>query len=113
MTRVEVIGKALAGSISWLDAAAILGVTARHMRRIRRRFEIFGKEALRDGRRALPRRRRVPEETVSEILRLRRELYADFSIRHLHEHLVERHQIALSYTYVRSTIPSRRSSKES
>lgn len=104
MTRVEVIGKALAGSISWLDAAAILGVTARHMRRIRRRFEIFGKEALRDGRRALPRRRRVPEETVSEILRLRRELYADFSIRHLHEHLVERHQIALSYTYVRDLL---------
>ncbi|MFL5313292.1 MAG: ISNCY family transposase [Myxococcales bacterium] len=98
------IGKALAGSISWLNAAAILGVTARHMRRIRRRFEIFGKEALRDGRRALPRRRRVPDETVSEILRLRREVYADFSIRHLHEHLVERHHIALSYTYVRDLL---------
>jgi hypothetical protein len=35
MTRLEVIGKALAGSISWIDAAVILGVSARQMRRLR------------------------------------------------------------------------------
>ena len=46
MTRLEVIGKALSGSISWLDAAVVLGVSARQMRRLRRRFECFGKEGL-------------------------------------------------------------------
>jgi hypothetical protein len=103
MTKLEVIGKAMAGSISWIDAAVVLGVTVRHMRRLRLRFETFGKEGLRDGR-DLPRRRRVPDSTVSEVLRLRRELYTDFSIRHFHEHLVERHGIALSYTFVRALL---------
>jgi hypothetical protein len=104
MTRVEVIGKALSGSISWLDAAVVLGVTARQMRRIRLRFEVFGKEGLIDGRRGLSRRRRVPDQTVREVLRLRRELYPDFSIRHLHEHLVEHHQLAVSYTFARDLL---------
>ena len=69
MTRLEVIGKALSGSISWLDAAVVLGVSARQMRRLRRRFECFGKEGLLDGRRGLSRRRRIPDATVSELLR--------------------------------------------
>ncbi len=104
MTRLEVIGKALSGSISWIDAAVVLGVTARQMRRLRRRYEIFGKEGLLDGRGGLSRRRRIPDATVSKVLRLRRELYKDFSIRHLHEHLVERHQIGVSYTFVRDLL---------
>ena len=104
MTKLEVIGQAMSGSIGWIEAAVILGVTARHMRRLRLRFETFGKEGLRDGRRGLPRRRQVPESTVSEVLRLRRELYTDFSIRHFHEHLVERHGIGLSYTFVRDLL---------
>ena len=104
MTRLEVIGKALAGSISWVDAAVVLGVTARQLRRIRRRFEIFGKEGLLDGRRGLHRRRRVADVTVSEVLRLRRELYTDFSIRHFHEHLTEQHHLSVSYTFVRDLL---------
>ncbi len=104
MTRLEVIGKALSGSISWIDAAVVLGVTARQMRRLRRRYEIFGMEGLLDGRGGLSRRRRIPDATVSKVLRLRRELYKDFSIRHLHEHLVERHQIGVSYTFVRDLL---------
>jgi hypothetical protein len=35
MTKLEVIGKALEGRISWIDAAAVLGVSARHLRRLR------------------------------------------------------------------------------
>jgi len=104
MTKLEVIGKAIEGSIGWMEAAVILGVTVRHIRRLRWRFETFGKEGLYDGRRGLARRRRVADATVSEVLRLRRELYTDFSIRHFHEHLGERHGIALSYTFVRDLL---------
>jgi helix-turn-helix protein len=99
MTRLEVIGRALAGSISWIDVAVILGITPRQARRLKRRFECFGKEGLLDGRRGLARARRVPEETVAAILRLRRERYPDFSIRHFHEHLVEKHAVQVSYTF--------------
>src|SRR5208282_1766294 len=35
MTRREVITKALVGQLSWVQAAQVLGVTDRHMRRIR------------------------------------------------------------------------------
>ena len=99
MTRLEVIGRALAGSISWIDAATILGISPRQARRLKRRFECFGKEGLLDGRRGLARARRVSDETVASILRLRRERYADFSIRHFHEHLVEKHTVRVSYTF--------------
>lgn len=36
MTRREIMTKAINGQLSWLAAADIIGVTARHMRRIRR-----------------------------------------------------------------------------
>jgi hypothetical protein len=35
MTRREVIMKALAGQLTWLQAAQVLGVMPRHLRRIR------------------------------------------------------------------------------
>ena len=107
MTRLEVIGKALAGQISWIEASVILGVTPRQMRRLRWRYECFGKEGLLDGRRGLSRRRRIADQVVTELLRLRRELYPDFSIRHFHEHVTERHQLAVSYTFVRDLLQLR------
>src|SRR5207253_10398352 len=81
MTRLEVIGKALSGSINWIEAAVVLGVTARHLRRLRLQHEIFGKEGLLDVLRGLPRPRRASHCTISEVLRLRREHHADLSIR--------------------------------
>ena len=107
MTRLEVMGKAMEGAISWIEAAIVLGVTARHMRRLRERHECFGPLGLRDGRQGLPRAPRVPVETVEEVLRLRREKYAAFSIRHFHEHLVERHKVSVSYTFVRDLLQLR------
>ena len=107
MTRLEVIGKALAGSISWIEAGMILGITVRHLRRLRERFECFGKEGLVDGRRGLSRRRRVSDETMAEICRLKRERYPDFSIRHFHEFLQEKHGMQVSYTFVRDLLQLR------
>jgi len=54
MTRLEVIGKALSGSINWIEAAVVLGVTARHIRRLRLRYETFGKEGMLLHRRLQP-----------------------------------------------------------
>lgn len=100
MTRLEVLGKAMEGAISWVEAAVVLGITARHLRRLRERHECFGPLGLQDGRQGLSRKARVPPEVVEEVLRLRRERYADFSVRHFHEHLVEKHQLSVSYTFV-------------
>ena len=87
--------------ISWETAALILGLTERHMRRIRDKYEQFGVEALADGRAGRPRARRVSLKTVAEVCRLKREVYADFSMKHFHEMVMEKHKLSLSYTLLR------------
>jgi len=46
MRMREVIVRAIGGQISWIQAAGILGVTPRTMRRWRQRFERHGMGAL-------------------------------------------------------------------
>src|SRR4030088_3222445 len=80
MTRQQVVTKAMQRTLSWRQAAVILGLTERQVRRIRRRMEQLGVAGLID-RRHLPRKKRVSVKTVNELCRLRRELYRDFSPR--------------------------------
>lgn len=104
MTREEVLKKARDGAISWQQAADICGMTARHLRRLRARYEELGRPGLRDrraGRVMLP---RIPSETLDELCRLKREVYPDFSIRHFHQFATERHGLKLSYTMARDTL---------
>jgi hypothetical protein len=104
MTKKEVMLKAIEGRITWIQAAEILGISARHMRRIKERYEQFGFDALRDHRAGTPRRRRIPLATVEKLLALRRTAYADFSVRHFWEHATERHGLELSYTWALLTL---------
>lgn len=50
MTRQEVILRAYAKKISWLQAAEILGIGDRHLRRIKQLYEAHSFHALFDGR---------------------------------------------------------------
>jgi transposase len=100
MKLQDVILKAMAKKISWLDAAEIIGVCDRTMRRMREGYQKFGYDGLRDGRSGKQCSHRVPMETVEEVLRLYREVYFDLNIRHFHEKLRDKHQIQLSYTWV-------------
>lgn len=104
MTRQEVMHKVLAGTLSGRQAARLLGVTERHFRRLRRKAERDGVAALIDGRGGRPRRRRIPQETIDELCRLRREKYRDFSIRHFHEFATEVHGLQISYTKTRMVL---------
>jgi len=103
MTKEQVFVKALEKRISWLQAADILGVTPRHMRRIRWSVERYGMDVLKDGRSG-SRRKRIPGATIKELCRLKRELYPDFSIRHFHEFATEKHGLKLSYTMARTVL---------
>ena len=100
MKLQDVILKAMAKKISWLDAAEIIGVCDRTMRRMREGYQKFGYDGLRDGRSGKQCSHRVPMETAEEVLRLYREVYFDLNIRHFHEKLRDKHQIQLSYTWV-------------
>ncbi|MFM7735724.1 MAG: helix-turn-helix domain-containing protein, partial [Alphaproteobacteria bacterium] len=104
MTKKEVMLKAIEGRIKWIEAADILGITPRHLRRIKARYESSGFDALRDHRGGRPRRKRIPLATVEKLLALRRTVYADFSVRHFWEHVTERHGLDLSYTWTLLTL---------
>lgn len=104
MTKKEVMLKAIEGRITWIQAAEILGITARHMRRIKTRYEEVGFDALRDYRAGKARRRRIPLATVEKVLTLRRTAYADLSVRRFWEHATERHSLDLSYTWTLLTL---------
>ena len=94
----EVMLQAMSKKISWWQAAEILGITDRHMRRWRERYEEFGFRGLFDRRRGRPSTKRVPVAVVERVLGLYRERYFDLNVRHFHEKLQCEHQIRLSYS---------------
>ena len=97
----EVILKAAGGQIKWYQAAEILGISDRQMRRWKIRYEALGYDGLFDRRRKIPSPRRIPMQVAKEVLRLYREEYFDFNVRHFHEELSEKHAISVSYTWVK------------
>ena len=104
MKLQDVLLKAMAKKITWWEAAEIIGVTDRTMRRWRERLASDGYSGLADRRKGKPSDRRVPLQTVEEVLRLYREVYFDLNMRHFHEKLQEEHSIHLSYTWVQKAL---------
>jgi transposase len=97
----EVILRAMAKKLTWWQAAEVLGISDRQMRRWKKRYDAYGYDGLYDRRRGRPSPRRVPVETVEKVLELYREKYFDLNVRHFHEKLVEEQRLQLSYTWVK------------
>ena len=104
MKLQDVLLKAMAKKITWWEAAEIIGVTDRTMRRWRERLEIHGYTGLVDQRKGKPSDRRVPLARVEQVMRLYQETYFDLNLRHFHEKLREEHGIQLSYTWVQKAL---------
>jgi len=100
----DVMLQAMAKKITWWQAAEILGISDRHMRRWRERYVEEGYNGLLDRRRGKPSRRRVPVATVEKIFALYREKYFDLNVQHFHEKLQAEHGIELSYTWVKQAL---------
>jgi transposase len=100
----EVILRAMAKKISWWQAAEIIGITDRQMRRWHWRYREYGYDGLLDRRVGKPSPKRVPLAVVEQIFALYREKYFDLNVRHFHEKLREQHQVRLSYTWVKKAL---------
>src|SRR5712692_5593402 len=100
----EVILRAMAKRIRWWQAAEIIGISDRQMRRWRERYEEFGYDGLFDRRQGKPSPKRVPVALVEQVLGLYRDRYFDLNVRHFHEKLQHEHQIELSYTWVKLAV---------
>jgi len=101
MTYQQVIMRVLAGSLTWLQAADILDIHPRSLRRWRARYEQDPKLGLLDRRRQRPSHLTAPRAEVQRILHLYRESYHGFNVRHFHQLARRDHGVTLSYTFVK------------
>jgi transposase len=100
----EVILRALSGEIHWFEAAEILGLSARTMRRYRLRLEKWGYAGLVDHRRRRPSLRSVPLVEVKRVLALYRERYRGWNVRHFYQTACREHGVTVSYTFLRQAL---------
>ena len=104
MKLQDVILKAIAKKLSWIEAAEIAGMSVRTMQRKREAYQEYGYTGLFDQRRGKRSIHRVPMETVEKVLGLYQERYFDLSVLHFHEKLEEEHSIRLSYSWVKQAL---------
>ena len=100
----EVILRAMAKKINWIQAAEIIGISPRQMRRWVERYQEHGYDGLYDRRLGRPSPKRVAVATVEQVLELYQGRYYDLNVRHFHEKLREEHGILLSYSWVKKAL---------
>jgi len=100
----EVILKAISGQLQWWQAAEILGVSCRSMRRWKARYQQRGYDGLLDRRRHRPSPKRMPLATVQRVLRLYQEQYQGFNVAHFCDQLREHHGLSVSYQWVKTAL---------
>ena len=104
MKVADVLLQALKERQPWIHVAEVLGVSARTVRRLRLRYEQRGFDGLFDHRRQRPSPRCVPLAEVQRLLRLYRDRYGGFNVRHFHQIAQREHAVTLSYSFVKQAL---------
>src|SRR5579862_5169712 len=104
MKLQDVILKAMAKKLSWIEAAEIAGMSVRNMQRMRQRYVEHGYTGLFDQRRGKRSIHRIAMETAERVLALYRDKYSDCNVRHFHEKLSEEEGIGISYSWVKQAL---------
>ena len=108
----EVLLRASAGKIKWWQAAELMGISSRQLRRWRKRLKEQGHTGLLDRRRGTPSRRRVPKAQAEEVLSLYRDKYFRSERPALSREAGRgSSDVGLSYTWVKQALQSGRSGK--
>jgi transposase len=101
MKLQEILVKAINGQISWLQAADILGLSPRTVRRWRYRMEQYGVHSLLDRRCRRPSPRSIRPQEIRQWVRLYRERYAGYNARHFWSTCRREHGLSWSYSLIR------------
>ena len=104
MKLQDVILRAIAKRISWMEAADIAGIQARTMVRLKQRYEEFGYDGLYDQRRRKRYIHRVPLGTAEMIFALYQQKYAGLSVWRFCQKLSADHGIRVSYSWLKQAI---------
>ncbi len=101
LDRVSVIERVIEKRLTQREAARMLGLTSRQVRRLRRAYERDGPVGLASKHRGRPSNRRLPSELGREALAIVRSQYEDFGPTLAHEKLTELHGFQLSVQTLR------------
>lgn len=101
LRRVKVIENAVMGRIGVVEAARLLDLSTRQVKRLKRRFEADCVEWVRHGNRGRPKPWALAEAMRNRIVALAGGKYAGFNDSHLTEKLAEEEQIEVSRETVR------------
>lgn len=104
---IEGLERYRAGRLSCEEAAELLGISERHFRRLRDRYEADGAEGLIDRRRGRVSGRRAPVDQIEFVIEQYRTRYWDFTVKHFHEALQAEHGFRLGYTWTKAVLQSR------
>ena len=85
--RWDAVERVAAGRLTMREAAQMLTLSVRQVRRLRRRVEARGREGVLHGNRGRPAGNRLPAALRARIVALRRQKYAGFNDRHFVEKL--------------------------
>ena len=96
LQRVSVISACIQGDMACARAAALLCLSVRQIKRLKKRMREAGEATLAHANRGRPSHRRLPDAVAERIVQLARGTYAGFNDHHLCEKLVEREGFSLS-----------------
>lgn len=101
LKRLHIIHKVLDKEMTQREAAPMIGLTDRQIRRIIKRIRKRGEDGICHGGRGRASNRRLPKKVKSKVIRLYREKYADFGPTLASEKLLERDRIQVSESTLR------------
>lgn len=100
----EIISQTIARKLSQSEAALILGLSVRHVKRLCKSYKKDGLSGLIHKNRGRPSNNRIQDDLKSTILNLIQSNYADFSCQLTKELLVEKHGINVSSEWIRKLL---------
>lgn len=104
LQRAEILAEIEKGALNCSEAAAILGISLRQLRRGRRRYEEEGIAGLAHRSRGKPSGRAFKKEKIEEVVKLLHKKYSDFGPTFATEKLLEEHGIRVSREKMRQIL---------
>jgi transposase len=104
---VEALTRWGQGHLTCIEAAELLGISERHFRRLRDRYEADGAEGLIDKRRGRKSGRSAATDQLEFVVEQFCTRYFDFTVKHFHEALCKEFGFNLSYTWTKTLLQKR------
>jgi len=102
LRRLHVIQKVLEGGLKQVEAAEILSLSSRHIRRVVKRVRGEGQRGIVHRLRGRPSNRKIPDQLKDKVIKLYRTTYKDFGPTLASEKLLERDGVSISDETLRS-----------